>query len=233
MFRPLTKSILLLLVACLCAAGQDAVKSNLPGSLAAAADLYKNAQFDEAARLLLQIEGQSSSATAEDLKKLRLYQALVAVALNDSDNAKRRFLEILTLEPAFALNREEYAPKIIAIFDAARTAYLDAHCNAVCAECGTAVNSGEFQKAISISKAARAECDCAREIGDFLELSLIQRGVAAFQRRDFSAALKNFNTVLDANPGNETATDYSKRALGEIERAISQTISNWKVLFES
>src|SRR5262245_53715593 len=176
MFRPLTKSILLLLVACLCAAGQDAVKSNLPGSLAAAADLYKNAQFDEAARLLLQIEGQSSSATAEDLKKLRLYQALVAVALNDSQNAKKRFLEVLTSEPVIGLNREQYAPKIIAILDEARTAYLDAHCNAICAECGAAANSGDFHKAINISKAARAECDCAREMGDLLELSLIQRG---------------------------------------------------------
>jgi len=205
----------------------------LSGSLAAAVDLYNKAQFEEASRLLQQIEGQSSTAAAEDLKKLRLYQALVAVALNDSENAKKRFLELLTLEPAFALIREEYAPKVIGIFDAARTAYLDAHCNAICAECGAAAARGDFQKAISISKAARAECDCAREMADFLELSLIQKGMAAFQRGDFTAALKNFNTVHDANPGNETATDYSRRAFGEIESAISQAVSNWKVLFES
>src|SRR5262245_57968821 len=124
MFRPLTKSILVLFLACTCVGGQDAARSNLPQSLAAAADLYNNARFEAASRLLLQIEGQSSSVGSEDLKKLRLYQALVGVALNDSENAKKRFLELLTLEPSFALNREEYAPKVIGIFDDARTEFL-------------------------------------------------------------------------------------------------------------
>jgi tetratricopeptide (TPR) repeat protein len=235
MIRPLPKAVLLLLFVCLWLPAQEAPKDDVSSSLSAAQELYHQAQFEDAARLLKQIEPRLSSlpARVEDFKTLKLYEALIDVALNDSANAKARFLELLALEPAFSLNSEEHAPKVIGIFTDARKSYLEGQCKAACTECEAATKAGDLQKAINIIKPFRLECECARKISGSLAVSLVERGSAAFQVQDYPRALKEFKIALDADPNNAAAAEYSARITNQLEKAAADGLVEWKTYFES
>jgi tetratricopeptide (TPR) repeat protein len=236
MIRSLPKAVLLILLACLSGPSQDAPRNDVvSSSLSAAEDLYRHAQFDEASSLLRQIEPQLSSVPArvEDLKKLKLYQALIDVALNDSVYAKARFLELLALEPGLSLNSEEHAPKVIVIFEDARKSFLDAQCKAACTECEAAGKAGDLQKAVNIIKSFRLQCDCARKISGSLALSLVERGTAAFELQDYSRALGEFKSALVADPDNRAAAEYSTRAASQLQKAAADGLAEWKNNFES
>src|SRR4029077_3573125 len=103
-------------------------------------------------KLLDEIDTQLASEPggAEHIKKLRLYQALVAIALDDSETAKARFQQLLAIDSGFYLSSEQYSPKIIRIFTEARRTFDENGCSAACSECEAARKSGDLQKAVNI-----------------------------------------------------------------------------------
>jgi tetratricopeptide (TPR) repeat protein len=235
MIRSLPKAVLLLLLACSSGLAQQAAKNDVSAALLSAEDLYRHAQFEEASSLLRQIEPLLSSVPArvEDLKKLKLYQALIDVALNDSQDAKARFLELLALEPGFSLNSEEHAPKVLLIFADARKSFLDAQCKAACTDCEAANKAGDLQKAVNIIKSFRLQCECARKISGSLAFSLVERGTAAFELRDYPRALNEFKLAQDADPDNPAAAELSARAASQLQKAAADGLAEWKNYFES
>jgi tetratricopeptide (TPR) repeat protein len=167
----------------------------------------------------------------EDLKKLKLYQALVAIALNDPGSAKSRFLELVALDPDFSLTGDAYSARIRDAFAEARTEYLDARCEQACTECEAARNNGDFDRVLPTIKKFRRQCDCVRQIADFVTVSLLQQGRAAFEGEDYGRALALFTKVLDVAPADRLASQYSDLTRRQIQTRLAQDFALWKKFF--
>ncbi len=235
MIRSLARAILFLLLACVCGPAQDASKDALSDSLKTAEDLYYSAKFEEAATLLGDIDMQLSSSPrrVDDLKNVKLYQALVEIALDDSEHAKAKFLELLALDPGFSLNSSEHAPKIIGIFEDARKGYAENQCKNACTECDAARKGGDLQKAVDVIKPVRLDCECARQISGSLASSLIERGLSALRVGDYSKGLKDFRSALDVDPDNQVATESSILASNQLQNAVTTAQAEWRKYFDS
>jgi tetratricopeptide (TPR) repeat protein len=235
MIRSLARASLFLLLATVCGSAQDLAKASLSDSLKSVEDLYYTAKFGDAANLLDEIDLQLASARAnvEDLKKVKLYQALVDIALDYSDEAKIKFQELLALDPAFSLDNTEHAPKIIEIFTDARKGWVENQCKKACTECEAQRKDGDLQKAVDTIKPVRLECECAKQITGPLASALIERGLSALRVGDYARGLKDFRRALDVDPDNQVASESSILASNQLQASIATTEAEWRKYFDA
>jgi TonB family protein len=228
----LITTILLLLVSSLGGRAQSVPKDD---PFRTVEEFYFNAEFGKASKLLDEIDIQLASEPggAEHIKKLRLYQALVAIALDDSETAKARFQQLLAIDSGFYLPSDQYSPKIIRIFTEARRTFDENGCSAACSECEAARKSGDLQKAVNIIIPFRSTCQCAQQISVSLSDSLVGRGRSAFQARDYAQAVNEFKRALEADPSNELAGDFSIVAAGQLRDDLRNAFENWRKSFDS
>jgi tetratricopeptide (TPR) repeat protein len=231
----LATAIVFLVLTPLCSKAQGARAEDLLTALKTVESLYYEAKFTAASAILdaIDLKAEVSSHRIEDQKKLRLYQALVEIALNDLEAAKRRLLQLLALDPGVQLSSEEYPPKITTIFAEVRKAFDDGRCNAVCAECEAASMQGDFAEAIDLIKPVLSQCPCARQLSSALGSTLAERGRTAFLAGNYSGALDEFERALQADPANLLAAQSSVLAATQLETSLRNGLAEWRKLFES
>jgi tetratricopeptide (TPR) repeat protein len=198
----------------------------LPKSLQTVEDLYYRAKFEEAASLLAELDMRPHRM--DDLKKLRLYQALVEIGLDHNESAKARFLELLALDPTFSVSSGEYSARIVEVFNEARKAFADNQCKKGCSDCEAAARGGDFQKAIEIARPFRLQCPCAQQALSSVAKSLVDRGTASLQRGDYSRGINDFNMALEADAENQVALKSIVTAT-DLQNALAE----WRKYFDA
>src|SRR5687768_15416863 len=122
-------------------------------SLAAARDLYAQAAYDDALKML---DGVAVRASGEDRDVAQLYRVMCLVALGRKIDADRAIDSLVTANPRFRPVAEDIAPRVIAAFRDARRKMLP----------------GMIQRGYATSKAAfdRQEfAEASRGFKDLLE----------------------------------------------------------------
>ena len=216
------------------ASGQEAPADEITQKLSAAVDHYYLAQFPEASALLKQVEAQLNGAISrrEDLRKLRLYQALIHAALDEGANAAARFKELLAIDPGFSMSENEYPSKIRRLFDDVKRSSVTDRCRAACSQCEASMNAGDLQGAASTIIPLRDECECVRQLAATLSDTFLKRGKAASEVGDHGRALQEFKRARETDPSNVEAPDYLSRTAAEHQRVLSEAVSEWQRSFQ-
>lgn len=63
--------------------------------------------------------------TQQDLIQIYMLKAASHFSMNDSEDSRKSFIEILKLDENFELNNSQYSPKLVAFFDEVKKEFLD------------------------------------------------------------------------------------------------------------
>src|SRR5262245_30471705 len=127
-------AVLLLLVSPMTSSQAPAPQQD-PGTLLARAEtLYFDARFREALDLLnpLDVQLQRQPNLLRERVAVKLQLALSHIGLNQTAEAKARFAELDEIDPEYSLDPALYAPKVLALFQEARTDRSAGRCTSVC-----------------------------------------------------------------------------------------------------
>src|SRR5262245_25518562 len=103
---------------------QQAPQDEVHDLLASASSLYYEAKFKESIDLLAPLDEKlhSEDGRAHDKAGIKLQLALAYVALNDATQARSRFEELYSIDPDYALDMQQYPPKVVSLAEEAKAA---------------------------------------------------------------------------------------------------------------
>src|SRR5437867_2860639 len=119
-------SIVFVLFAALQAAPQDEIKD----ALAHAEALYYGARFGESIALLTRVDETLKSKPSSMQEKIntKLRLALSHIGLNETAKAKAYFIELFALDSNYALDVQQFSPKVLAVAADAKAEQLKLEC---------------------------------------------------------------------------------------------------------
>src|SRR5262249_29159141 len=106
-----------------------------PGVLLTRAEtLYFDARFKDVLELLnpLDVQLRRQPERIRERVAVKLQLALSHIGLNQTAEAKARFAELDELDPEYSLDPAQYAPKVLALFQEARTDRSASRCTSIC-----------------------------------------------------------------------------------------------------
>src|SRR5688572_22723795 len=107
------------------ALSQSAIpRQDIDTALARAEALYFEARFRESLEAIMPLDValQQEPQRFEDRIRVKLQMALAHVGLNETADAKARFMEVCALDSSFSLNPDLFASKVITLFEDAKAA---------------------------------------------------------------------------------------------------------------
>jgi hypothetical protein len=158
----------------------------------------------------------------QDKTKTKFRLALALIGLNETVKAKALFLELYTLDPEFALDTKQFAPKVVAVAAEAKSDAAESFYRSGVA----AYRRGEIQKALSDLKGAIAlspEHDLALQYVDLIQnkqqLSQDRQRTAADIDRVNNEYRKALTTLVEM--WNRTCAAGDTAAMNSIRQQIS------------
>src|SRR5262245_1603992 len=181
------------------AMSQDDIEKTLTRAQA----LYYEARFKDSVELLLPVDATLRQRTDRVNLSItvKLQLALGYIGQNQIAEAKSVFQDVCVLNPEYALDASQFAPKVLALFDDAKAEHKKARCDAFCRELDNLAKSGAVQGLLRLSKEVGNGCACAASV-DAAEL-LYKQGVDAYRRDDFAQALEKLRAALKFRPQHE------------------------------
>src|SRR5262249_53411461 len=135
--------------------------------------------------------------------------ALAYVALNDAGQARSRFDELYALDPEYALDKQQYAPKILSIAEEARTEQDKVRTLRLCDGLRTQIESESITVSVDEVLSMKSRC---RDLPLFTSKAadlFYKRGLEAYKREEFGGATQMFRSALRLDPEHELAAQYT------------------------
>jgi tetratricopeptide (TPR) repeat protein len=208
-------------------------QDDVEGTLNRAQALYYEARFKDSVELLLPIDAslrQRPDRVAQSIN-VKLQLALGYIGQNQIAEAKSVFREVCALDGDHALDSEQFAPKVLALFEDARTEQKKAKCDAFCGKLDQVLKDGDSQGLVRLSREAGGNCFCGAGVAA-ADL-LYTQGVGAFKTDDFAQALAKFQAALKFNPRHDLAVQYAELAESKIKFTIDRLLLDWRKSFDA
>jgi tetratricopeptide (TPR) repeat protein len=173
--------------------------------LSRAQSFYYGGKFQESLILLTELDktiGNDAQKT-NVLLIIKLYMGLAHAGLDQMDQAKSRFVEVCKLDAKYTLNPQDYPPKIIALYNEAKTS------------CAQAPATGNTGSNMSITQ------------------STYTKGKGLYDQGQFADALKYFNVVLALDSAHEFAREYAALAQQRLDLLNQQGYMEWRTNFDA
>jgi tetratricopeptide (TPR) repeat protein len=208
---------------------RGAVQQDIKFDIARAESFYYQGQYKEALELLNPLDDKLKNATdnIDDRAKVKMLVGINEVALGDTGQARKHFLEFCNLVPNYVLDETQYPTKIVTVFKEARQE-CD-RCVEICTRMETFTAAGNA-KAIADMKADTESCGCAAKI--------LARDDAALKKgRDLSAqgkyqeSLKEFQLALTAIPISMARREAVVSTQTKINSQAESAVAEWRQLF--
>lgn len=222
--------IVFVLLAALQSLTDPTPQAEIKDALDHAEALYYSAHFGESVTLLARID-QMLSEQHGDLKdridtKLRL--ALAYIGLNDASKAKSSFMELYALNPDYALDAQQFSPKVVSVADDAKAEQVKERCYAAQTEARTDVENGQPAKFLDLLRSAGSKCPVLAAIAPQAAEALYRTGMTSYKAGDFAAALSSFEAALSLSPEHELAREYADLTRDKLQVGQDRLLTQWQ-----
>ena len=208
-------------------------QDDVEGTLNRAQALYYEARFKDSVELLLPVDArlrQQPDRVAQSIS-IKLQLALGYIGQNQIAAAKSTFREVCALNGDYALDSEQFAPKVLALFEDARAEQRKAKCDAFCVKLDQVLKEGDSQGLVRLSREADGNCLCG--VGVAAADLLYTQGVAAFKSDDNAQALAKLQAALKFNPRHDLAAQYAELAESKVKFTIDRLLLDWRKSFDA
>jgi tetratricopeptide (TPR) repeat protein len=202
--------------------------------LARSEALYYDANFKEALGLLIPLDRslQSEKGRAQDKGRVKLQLALVYVALEDVGQAKTTFGEMCSLETECVIDKQNYPPKVVALFEEAKAASADKRCTVICEPLNKRIEAGDIAAVIEqLPSVEREGCGCLAEVRRDAADESYQMGLESYKKDALPDALQHFTNALKLNPAHAMASQYAVLTRDKLMVVVGQKVLDWRKAF--
>jgi tetratricopeptide (TPR) repeat protein len=209
-------------------------QQDVDNAVARAESLYFEARFRESLQQVLPLDValRQEPSRVKDRVRIKLQMALAHIGLEENSEAMARFAEICALDSAYQLDPNQFAPKVITLFEDARTQHLTTRCATVCQEVGRILDAGATDEFLKLLDSTDTACPCLQAAAmDAAELSY-QNGVEAYKEDNLTEALRNLRTALKLNPQHQVAQQYIDLTENKLRLSADRLVLEWRLLFE-
>jgi len=229
----LTLSIALTLSAGL--ARQAFSQDDVERTLSRAESLYFEARFNESIQLLSQVNEslRAQSGRAKEKTAAKFQLALANIGLNNPSSAKSYLMEIYAINPEFAVDAQQYSPKVIALANEAKAEQSVVRCKAAVDDARKSLNSGDSVALLSLLRSMKPRCaELAAVEPEAAEL-LFKKGLSEYKQGMLPGALQSFRAAVSLAPKHELATQYLELAQSKLQVAGDRVLLDWQKNFQS
>jgi tetratricopeptide (TPR) repeat protein len=208
-------------------------QADIDNAIAHAESLYFEARFKDSLDAIAPLDEvlKQEPLRVKDRIRVKLQMALAHVGLNDIAQAKARFAEVCALDPSYSLDREQFAGKVLSLFDEAKAEHSASRCTVVCEEVDRLLTQEDAEAILRLMDSDDAACPCLKAATlDAAEL-FFQKGLAADKENNFAEALNNLRIALRLQPGHELATQYVELTQTKLRLAADRLVLDWRVDF--
>jgi hypothetical protein len=192
-----------------------------------AEDFYYGARFSEALALLstLNVRLEREGGSPSDRAKVKLLIGLCHLALDNAPQAHSGFLEFCVLDPGHVLDETRFPPKVISFFKEMGT-----ECSECVRVCSQPASVDTFPDSPVSELRSRTSCRCASPAAG---QDVLSRGRELLAQKKYLEALKEFQSLLETSPANDTFRQAVDAAQKQIDDAVRAAISEWRTMFSS
>jgi tetratricopeptide (TPR) repeat protein len=212
------------------AISQPAPPDEIKDALAHAESLYYGAHFNESIALLTRIDdaltAQPGRLQEKADTKLRL--ALASIGLNDTVKAKSFFMGLYALEPDYALDVQQFSPKVIAVAGDAKLEQTKVRCNAAQTEARAYLDKGQTTAFLDLFRSSGSKCTALSALTPEAAETLYRAGIASSKRGEFSSALSSFTTAEKLAPQHEMARNYAHLTRSYLQVGDDRLFVQWQ-----
>jgi tetratricopeptide (TPR) repeat protein len=217
-------------------------QSNVNAILARAEVAYYEARFNDTIAMLepLNTSLENQPARRPELVRTKMQLALAHIGLNQLNEAKALFLELVELDSQFSLDKTKFAPKVLALFEEAKAASVppknSGAADSIYAEAVQAYNRGNVPEALEKIHSVLAlnpQHPLATEylalIDNRLRLSIEQRRLdwnTQFRAGDYVHAAESYRQLLQTN-FDERAAAALDQVRSEYRKAVAELRQSW------
>lgn len=195
--------------------------------------LYYEAHFKDSVDLLLPVDAalrQKTSPVGLSIS-VKLQLALGYIGQNQTEQAKSVLTEVCMLDPEYSLDANQFAPKVIALYDDVKAKQKQSRCETFCKEVDRLSKAGDVQGLLSMTRQASTGCSCAAT-RDAAEI-LFKQGQEAYKQENFAAALERLRAALTFRPDHDLASQYADLAESKIKLSVERMALDWRKSFEA
>jgi tetratricopeptide (TPR) repeat protein len=206
-----------------------ATQTDVTTTLSLAQKAYYEARFKDAIDMLLPLDTalQGNSERIKDRVAIKLQIALAQIGLNQTSEAKVRFTEVYQLDPQFALDPQQYAPKVLTLAQESKALYSENRCRLICEQTDRDLKNG---KADALFKASGtpAACSCMLSLASKAVDIIYSEALEANRQGDLAKAIQKLRTVLKINPEHDLASEYLDLIENKIKVAADRILLEWR-----
>lgn len=195
-----------------------------------AEEAYYAARFEDSAAILTPLNTLLDAGPGRILDRIRvkLQLALAYIGLNQVDRARSLFSEVFDLDPQFELDREKFAPKVLNLAEAARSARNKAAADVLYSQANEAYNRGDLDGASAKFRAVLTLDPHYDLATNYLNLIEEKRKVSALLE-DIEAEHRKAVPTTVSRPADATPT-VSRAPRNEIDEIDAECIqSPWEI----
>jgi hypothetical protein len=210
---------------------QDEVKD----ALARAESLYFEARFKDSIQVLLGLDQQLQEQPnrLQDRIGTKLQLALANVGLNDMPQAKAYFHDLYVLDADYAVDPQQFSPKVIAMANDARTEQNQVRCKTLGEDARKELDNGHVMAVVDVLAAMQGNCPALADLKPAAADQLYKAGVDAYKRGDVNDAVLKFQGALKLEPKHEMALQYIELAQSKQQMSEDRVFMNWQSDFDS
>jgi outer membrane biosynthesis protein TonB len=216
-------------------APQSAPNDEIKDALARAEALYFEARFSDSIPLLLRANDalQGKPDRLQDKISVKQQLALAYIGMNNAGAAKALLVEIYALDGNYALDPQQFSPKVIALANEAKTEQAKARCVAAGIDARSNLQSSNTAGLLEILRTLRPKCP---ELAAFEPPAgdlFYKKGLAEYKRSEFAEAVKSLRVALQFAPEHELAAQYLDLSQSKLQVMEDRILLQWQKEFEA
>jgi hypothetical protein len=158
--------------------------------------------------------------------------ALAYIGLNETAEAQSRLAELYALDSDYALDSNQFPPKVVALVADAKKAQVKVRCQEAEQLARTHLNAKNNRALLDLIDSMKTKCPAMGSIEQDAVEAIQKTGLAAFRRGDFSAAMLDFEAVAKLSPENELSSQYIGLIRDKLQLELDRMVLEWRRNFE-
>lgn len=224
-------TILMLLQSSAVPPPQDEVKD----ALSHAEALYYAARFNDSISLLNRVDDLLKAQQGHQQEKIetKLRLALAHIGLNDTTQAHTDFMQLFAISPDYALDAQQFSPKVITVATDAKAEHAKARCFAAQTEARSFMDSGQTASLLDLMRSFAPKCAGLAAMAPEAAEAFYKSGLSSYKRSEFSNALSSFEAALSLSPEHELALQYADLTRNKLQLEQDQLLVLWQRDFDA
>jgi len=204
-------------------------------ALSHAEALYYAARFNDSIGLLTRVDDVLKTQPARQQERIetKLRLALAHIGLNDTVQARSDFMALFAMNPDYALDAQQFSPKVISVATDAKTDQAKARCITAQTDARGFMESGQTTALFDLLRSATPKCPGLAALTPEAAETFFKAGLASYKRGEFSNALSSFESALTLSPEHELALQYADLTRSKLQLEQDQVVVQWQRDFDA